>query len=165
MDRAVGLERDSRALLAAVDDVEDAERELDVRMRDGLGVNMVDFSVLRWVDRVHRRGGTTRVGDIADQFGVSSGSATEIVHRLTRAGLLERTVHPGDARVRRLVPTAEAEQRLFELVGTVRADLDALLVTVTEQEEARLLQLLGCVSDILRGQHEPAQRGSGVRPR
>ena len=158
MNRAVGTARDSRALLAAVDDVEDAERELDVRMRDGLGVNTVDFSVLRWVDRVHRRGGTTRVGDIADQFGVSSGSATEIVHRLTRAGLLQRTVHPGDARVRRLVPTQEAEQRLIDLIGEVRADLDALLETVTEQEEQRLLQLLGSVSVILRGQREPAPR-------
>ena len=157
MDRLVATVRDSRALLAAVDDVEDAERELDVRLRDGLGVNTVDFAVLRWVDRVHRRGGTTRVGDIADQFGVSSGSATEIVHRLTRAGLLQRTVHPGDARVRRLLPTDAAEQRLSDLVGDVRADLDALLETVTEQEEARLLQLLGCVSGILRGQREPAQ--------
>jgi len=158
LELAVATARDSKALLAAVDDVEDAERELDVRMRDGLGVNTVDFAVLRWVDRVHRRGGTTRVGDIAAQFGVSSGSATEIVHRLTRAGLLHRVVHPADARVRRLVPTEAADARLCEMVGHVRADLDALLETVTEEEERRLLQLLGSISGILRDQRGPSGR-------
>jgi DNA-binding MarR family transcriptional regulator len=140
----------AHALVAAVDAVEDAEKALDQRIRIVLGVNNTDFAVLQYLDRVQRRGGSTRVGDIADRFGVSSGSATEIVHRLTNAGLVHRVPHPSDARVRRLALTDVASRRLAEIVGTVRADLDALLDTIPDAEEARLIELLGQVRDIFR---------------
>ena len=140
----------AHALVAAVDAVEDAEKALDQRVRVVLGVNNTDFAVLQHLDRVQRRGGTVRVGDIAARFGVSSGSATEIVHRLTNAGLVHRVPHPSDARVRRLALTDSAAQRLEEIVGTVRAELDTLLDTIAPGEEERLLELLGQVRDIFR---------------
>jgi DNA-binding MarR family transcriptional regulator len=140
----------AHALVAAVDAVEDAEKALDQRVRGVLGVNNTDFAVLQYLDRVQRRGESARVGDIAARFGVSSGSATEIVHRLTAAGLVHRVLHPSDARVRRLELTETAAERLGEIVGGVRADLDALLETIDPGEEARLLELLGQVRDIFR---------------
>ena len=140
----------AQALVAAVDAVEDAEKALDQRVRIELGVNNTDFAVLQYLDRVQRRGGSTRVGDIAGRFGVSSGSATEIVHRLTNAGLVHRVPHPSDARVRRLALTDDASRRLEEIVGAVRADLDALLDTIPQHEEERLIALLGQVRDIFR---------------
>jgi DNA-binding MarR family transcriptional regulator len=140
----------AHALVVAVDAVEDAEKALDQRVRFELGVNNTDFTVLQFLDRVQRRGGSTRVGDIAARFGVSSGSATEIVHRLTNAGLVHRVPHPSDARVRRLALTDVASRRLEEIVGAVRADLDALLDTIPNDEEARLLDLLSQVRDIFR---------------
>lgn len=140
----------ARALVAAVDAVEDAEKALDQRVRVVLGVNNTDFAVLQYLDRVQRRGGTVRVGEIAARFGVSSGSATEIVHRLTDAGLVHRVPHPSDARVRRLALTESAAERLDQIVGSVRAELDALLDTIDSAEEERLLQLLGQVRDIFR---------------
>lgn len=140
----------AQALVAAVDAVEDAEKALDQRIRIELGVNNTDFAVLQYLDRVQRRGGSTRVGDIAARFGVSSGSATEIVHRLTNAGLVHRVPHPSDARVRRLALTDDASRRLEEIVGAVRADLDALLDTIPQDEEERLIELLGQVRDIFR---------------
>ncbi len=140
----------ARALVAAVDAVEDAEKALDQRVRVVLGVNNTDFAVLQHLDRVQRRGGTVRVGEIAARFGVSSGSATEIVHRLTDAGLVHRVPHPSDARVRRLALTDSAAERLDQIVGSVRAELDALLDTIDSAEEERLLQLLGQVRDIFR---------------
>ena len=140
----------AHALVAAVDAVEDAEKALDQRVRVVLGVNNTDFAVLQHLDRVQRRGGTVRVGDIAARFGVSSGSATEIVHRLTNAGLVHRVPHPSDARVRRLALTETAAERLEAIVGGVRADLDALLDSIAPGEEERLLELLGQVRDIFR---------------
>lgn len=145
-------------LVTALDRVEDAGQAFDLRMRDSLGINTIDFAVLRWVDRVHRRGGTTRVGDVAQHFGVSSGSATEIVHRLTRARLLQRTPHPTDARVRRLEPTPEAEERMLALVGEVRADLDTLIGGVPEDERRRLADLLEAVCAIFEAERQPARR-------
>ncbi|MFD1722849.1 MarR family winged helix-turn-helix transcriptional regulator [Amnibacterium endophyticum] len=150
----------SAPVLAALDRLEDAGQALDLRTRDSLGVNTIDYAVLRWVERVHRRGGTTRVGDIAQHFGVSSGSATEIVHRLTRAGLLQRAPHPTDARVRRLEPTAEALERMSVLVGGTRAELDSLLATVTDAERERMAELLSAVTAILEGRKRP---GGGDR--
>jgi DNA-binding MarR family transcriptional regulator len=72
------------------------------------------------------------------------------VHRLTNAGLVHRVPHPSDARVRRLALTDTAAQRLEEIVGGVRADLDALLDSIKPGEEERLLELLGQVRDIFR---------------
>jgi DNA-binding MarR family transcriptional regulator len=140
----------AHALVTAVDAVEDAEKALDQRVRVVLGVNNTDFAVLQYLDRVQRRGGSARVGDIAARFGVSSGSATEIVHRLTNAGLVHRVPHPSDARVRRLALTDTASLRLEEIVGGVRADLDALLDSIAPGEEERLIELLGQVRDIFR---------------
>lgn len=140
----------AHALVTAVDAVEDAEKALDQRVRSVLGVNNTDFAVLQYLDRVQRRGGASRVGDIAARFGVSSGSATEIVHRLTNAGLVHRVPHPSDARVRRLALTETASDRLEQIVGRVRHDLDALLDTIPAGEEARLIDLLGQVRDIFR---------------
>lgn len=137
------------ALMRSLDEVEDAQQALDVRVRTGLGINAVDCAVLRWVDRVHRRGGSSRVGDITDHFGVSSGSATEIVHRLTRAGLLRRQAHPTDARVRSLVPTDRAGERLEHFVGLGRRDLDLLLTSMSPEEQQRAAELLEAVRRIL----------------
>jgi DNA-binding MarR family transcriptional regulator len=140
----------AHALVTAVDAVQDAEKALDQRVRVVLGVNNTDFAVLQYLDRVQRRGGSTRVGDIAARFGVSSGSATEIVHRLTGAGLVHRVPHPSDARVRQLALTATATERLEGIIGGVRADLDALLETIPPVEEARILELLHQVGEIFR---------------
>ncbi len=140
----------AHALVTAVDALEDAEKALDQHVRVELGVNNTDFAVLQYLDRLQRRGGSARVGDIAQRFGVSSGSATEIVHRLTSAGLVHRVPHPSDARVRRLAITDSAAARLEEIVGGVRADLDTLLDSIAPGEETRLLELLSQVRDIFR---------------
>lgn len=140
----------AHALVSAVDDVEDAGKALDQRVRGALGVNNTDLAVLQYLDRMQRRGNSARVGDIAARFGVSSGSATEIVHRLTSADLVHRVPHPTDARVRRLELTPMATTRLEEVLGPVRVDLDALLDSISPEEEVRLIQLLGHVRDIFR---------------
>lgn len=137
-------------LVAAVDALDDAERAFDQRVRTVLGVNNTDFGVLHWIDRVQRRGGTARVGGIAARFGVSSGSATEIVHRLTEAGLVRRVAHPTDARVRCLVLTEDAAARLDDIAGAVRTDLDALVSSILDGERDRLIELLDTVRDIYR---------------
>ena len=148
----------AHAIVAAVDAVEDAEKALDQRVRSALGVNNTDLAVLQFLDRVQRRGDRARVGDIAARFGVSSGSATEIVHRLTAAGLVHRVTHPSDARVRRLEPTPEAEERMLALVGEVRADLDTLIGGVPEDERRRLADLLEAVCAIFEAERQPARR-------
>ena len=140
----------AKALVAAVDEVDDAERAFDQQVRSAFGVNNTDFSVLHFVDREQRRGGTVRVGDIAVRFGVSSGSATEIVHRLTESGLVHRVPHPTDARVRRLELTEDASTRFAELLGPVRTELDALLATIPDADQMRMVQLLALVRDIFR---------------
>jgi DNA-binding MarR family transcriptional regulator len=146
----------AHALVAAVDAVEDAEKALDQRVRVVLGVNNTDFAVLQYLDREQRRGSDVRVGDIAARFGVSSGSATEIVHRLTGAGLVHRVPHPSDARVRRIALTDSATERLEAIVGGVRADLETLLDSIQPGEEARMIELLDQVREIFRSGSSPS---------
>lgn len=146
-----GISGAVRALVAAIDEVSEAERDLDHRVRAEFGVNTTDVAALQYVDRITRRGRPALARDIARRFDLRSGTATEVVHRLERAGLLRRTTDPSDGRNRVLELTDQAAARLEELIGDVRSDLNELLDAISGEEEARLIELLGAVRDIYRG--------------
>lgn len=145
-----GVSEAVRALVVAIDEVDDAEHELDLRVRARFGVHHTDLAALQYVDRVTRRGRTARASDLAQRFGISSGSATEVVNRLERAELVNRVRDAADGRNRTIVLTSTATERLDELVGDIRSNLNALLQLISEQEETRLIELLHAVRDIFR---------------
>lgn len=146
-----GISEAVRALVVAIEEVDDAERELDQRVRIEFGVNSTDLAALQYVDRLTRRARPARASDIARRFEMSSGSATEVVNRLERAQLLSRVRDPDDGRNRILRLTEAAAGRLNELVGDVRSNLNDLLLGISDEEEARLIELLNSVRDIFRG--------------
>jgi len=146
-----GISEAVRALVVAVEEVDEAERDLDQRVRARFGVNHTDLAALQYIDRITRRGRPARASDIARRFDISSGAATEVVNRLARAELLERIRDPEDGRNRILHLSDTATERLDELVGNVRSNLNDLLLSISDEEEARLIELLNNVRDIFRG--------------
>lgn len=79
-------------------------------------------------------GGAPSVTEIADRLMLARHSATELVERAERAGLVSRTTDRGDGRVKRVALTPLGERRLEASVVALR------------EERQRLLELLGSVA-------------------
>lgn len=88
--------------------------------------------------RVLRRSPGIRVQDAALELGVASNSVSTLVKQLSRAGLIERSTDPQDARAAQLRLTQEAETYLKDL-GSAREDAVArALDSMTEQDRQAL---------------------------
>ena len=60
---------------------------------------------------IHRKG-TTAVSDIGDELGISNPAASQMIDRLVQDGLVLRTEHPDDRRVKQIKLTEKG----FELI-------------------------------------------------
>lgn len=143
-------------LIAAIDDAVDAQRELEHRLRGEFGTNNTDFRALLLVFRLRRRGHPAHPSDLTRGLGISSGTASQVIARLGQAQLLERAPDPADARAGLLTLTDAAAQRLASSTEAVRNDLDRILASVDDPEEARLIDLLEQVRDVLIQHRGPA---------
>jgi len=77
-------------------------REFMSAMRD-TGLSMPQLSTLL---RLHHEGGCA-ISEVGGHLGVTAAAASQLVERLVKSGLLERTERPGDRRVRELTLTDE----------------------------------------------------------
>jgi DNA-binding MarR family transcriptional regulator len=135
-------------LIVAIDDAVDAQRSLEQDLRHAFGTNNTDFRALLLVFRLRRRGRAVRPGDVTRGLGISSGATSQVIGRLIAAGLLERTADPTDARAGALTLSADAADRLAAATGALRTDLDAIVASLDNAEEARLVGLLEQVRDV-----------------
>jgi DNA-binding MarR family transcriptional regulator len=91
----------------------------------GAGYHDITVAQARIAARIGPNG--TRLGELADQAQVAKQTATALVDRLERAGYVERTVDPTDARARlvrigrrgaEIIPIARAEEAKIEAEWT-----------------------------------------------
>jgi len=118
----------SWALRAVVRASGDVDRELAAR----LGLRPLDYAAMS-----HVMSGGEPLGpvEVSARLGISTGSGTELVDRLERAGHLRRERHPTDRRRVRLQPTEESVGRVLEALGPLLADLDAVADGFTADEQ------------------------------
>lgn len=79
------------------------------------------------------------VRELADRLQLRHHSVVELANRAQSEGLVERVAHPGDARVVRVVLTADGEQILARLSALHRDELrrmDAVLIPPSWDEES-----------------------------
>lgn len=153
-----------RAVIAAVDGVDGAERDFRRHLREQLHLNGTDLAALQLIDRMQRAGTAAHVSDIAHRLAISSGSATEVVNRLQRGDLIHRAVDPDDLRGRILHLTEATAVRLSELTEPLRTALNRLLGSFSLEEQIRLVYILTRIQDTL---HEHTATGPdepGPRP-
>ena len=144
----VGADGEASPLIVAIDDAVDAQRDLQQELRAEFGTNNTDFRALLLVFRLRRRGRAVRPGDLTRGLGISSGATSQIIGRLTTAGLLERASDPTDARAGVLTLSADASARLASATESVRTDLDAIIASLGGSEETRIIGLLEQVRDV-----------------
>jgi DNA-binding MarR family transcriptional regulator len=97
--------------------------------------------------------GRLRMGDLADDLGVTARTITSLVDALQREGLLSRLPDPTDRRATLLELTEKARTQ-FEQVRSLQMELgEELVAPLDTQQRRQLLDLLGRLNkEVLRGE-------------
>ena len=90
-------------------------------------------------------GGPLSMGQIADLLDVSVASATGIVDRLEKRGMVRRHRDEDDRRVVRVVPTDQARELVVEMHREHRDRLRAVLQELTDEELRGFRSALGAM--------------------
>lgn len=97
------------------------------------GLSGMDLNALMRLSRsLDRR---LRMSDLATQTALSTSGVTRLVDRLTRAGLVERELDPGDRRSAYAVLTAAGAQRLTEVLPDYLVAVDRWLTGLLTPEQ------------------------------
>jgi len=105
-----------------------------------LGLTHVQFVLLAgawWLARQNQRPSQR---ELADHAGTDRMMTSQVVRTLESRGLLRRELDEVDARVRRLVVTAEGGRLAVEAIATVEATDEAYFASVPDRDE--LMDLL-----------------------
>lgn len=83
--------------------------------------------------------GPQRTIDLAEQLGVNSSTATRMIDRLVRRGLVRREPHPDDRRSTRVEITEEGRDVVVAVTQRRRSEFATLLRKMTEEMQACLV--------------------------
>lgn len=92
-------------------------------------------------------GGRLTSAQLAALLGMTSGGCTALVHRLERAGCVQREPHPHDGRSALLALTPRVHARVEELLGPLGQRLDGLAAALSGAERAIVAGFLARVAD------------------
>ncbi|WP_280392657.1 MarR family winged helix-turn-helix transcriptional regulator [Nocardia brasiliensis] len=110
------------------------------------GLSGMDLNALMRLSRSPDR--RLRMSDLATQTALSTSGVTRLVDRLTRAGLVERELDPGDRRSAYAVLTAAGAQRLTEVLPDYLVAVDRWLTgLLTPEQLAGFVTALRIVRD------------------
>ncbi|MFF2556404.1 MarR family winged helix-turn-helix transcriptional regulator [Nocardia sp. NPDC058058] len=122
--------QESQALQAAVDGVDEAAAAV-------LGVNRTDLRCLEVLMR-----GEATPGQLAIELGLTSGSVTTVVDRLTKAGYVERHREDGDRRKVLIRSTPAAQAKAWEIYGPIATEGAAELSEYSAEQLNTVLEFL-----------------------
>ena len=114
--------------------VEPLQRELAARH----GIPLADLHALRVLELT----GAIPVSRLGSELGLARSSATNLVDRLERAGLVERTTSREDRRVTLVGPSADGIAALGSFAVVRESDLARRLLALPEGDRAVLADLL-----------------------
>jgi DNA-binding MarR family transcriptional regulator len=137
----------------ALRDVNRAADEVDHALARRLGLRALDYTAVNHVLGADQPMGPFELGR---RLGISSGSATELVDRLERAGHLERRRDRHDRRRVALHPSEETLARVIEELSPLFAAVDHAAGDYTEAELAAVVRYLRTAAEIMRGFARPA---------
>jgi DNA-binding MarR family transcriptional regulator len=122
------------AFLRAAALVEPLQREIAARH----GIALADLHALR----VLELSGAAPVSRLGAELGLARSSATNLVDRLERAGLVSRAASPDDRRVTLVRPSAAGLAALESFAMVRESDLVRRLLALDEGERAAFADLL-----------------------
>jgi DNA-binding MarR family transcriptional regulator len=145
------------------------QRLMSLLMRTGAGDSLsmmqesgVSFAQMITLYMLHARGGQS-VSSIAERTKLSLPTASQMIDRMVRGGLVSRTENPDDRRSRLVAMTPNGQKLLAELHGQRHRDLAATLGLLPPELADRFATVLGPVTEHL--EKAMAERMSGEAPR
>lgn len=122
-------------------------RPADARSPDWLDQELT-FSQLRLLFLLREQGPVTMSG-LAEALAVTAATASGVVERIERRGLVERRHRPDDRRVVECVLTEAGERLVREMAGARLDALRAMLAVLTPEELAQFDRLVGLIVERL----------------
>ena len=138
-------------VLWAVRDLQRAQAALDRALAARLALRPLDYTAMTHVLTSDRPLGPV---ELAARLGISSGSGTELVDRLERAGHLHRRRAADDRRRIVLEPDGAAVARLLEELAPLFDELDRLATTFTPAEQDAIRRYLVASAERVRSYAE-----------
>lgn len=120
-------------------------------------MNSSDLAALRMLVIRERRGEPVTPQEIAEHLGISTASATTLLHRLTARGHIQREHHPQDGRSRVVTLTEKARAEFF---AQFRGQLDTMRKLVRSYPADQRRTIAGFLEDL----SEALQRGDKHHP-
>jgi DNA-binding MarR family transcriptional regulator len=141
----------SRALGALLRVVATVEA-IEVQRFGDLGVTISQLRVM------HRlRDSPASCGQVADHLGITASTATALIERMVRRGLVDRGVRPGDRRVIELCLSDRGRRLLEEAGGARRGVIRAGIARLAAEERSALAELLDrLAASVQSGETSPA---------
>lgn len=93
--------------------------------------------------------GGLAMGELCQRVGSACSTATDLIDRMERNGLVERVRDPKDRRVIRLHITSRGEEVVARVVDASRSNLAQKLHALAEEEKEQLLQALARLQTLL----------------
>jgi DNA-binding MarR family transcriptional regulator len=118
-------------------------------MRDFMGYareSGLSMAQLGALFQIRRRGGCG-VTELADELGVTSSAASQLLERLVHQGLILRSEDPGDRRVKQVVLTDKGLQVLQESIRARQSWLNDLADTLSDSEKQVIITGLNILID------------------
>ena len=123
------------------------------------GLSMTQFSTLM---TLHKRG-TCAISEIAEELGISTAAASQMVDRMVNDGMILRTEDPNDRRVKLISLTDRGGQLLRENFQARRDWLGEIIKSLSSEEKEQVRQVFEMLVGKL-GQLESANSEHGHRP-
>ncbi len=109
----------------------------------------LSFTQVNTLMRLHYTG-QADISDIGAQMGISNAAASQLVERLVRMGLLERTEDTIDRRIKRLTLTHSGHALAEKLVDTRRRWMERFTNSLTSQQRESIAAALNVLTEAAR---------------
>lgn len=125
--------------------------QIDTKLREDHSLSLAMFWPLYVVGR--DPDGTLRVGELAQQLGLTVGGTSKIVDRVEQAGLFQRVPDAADRRASRVGLTETGRRKLAATSETCEAWLSATFGAALDADQQQAMhEFIGRLLDVINGE-------------
>lgn len=98
--------------------------------------------------------GDMTIGELGNKMYLASSTATDLIDRMERNGLVERVRDSSDRRVVRLHMLEKGKEMIQKVLESRKRYLEKILVRVSAQEQEDLVRALQSIYDLMKDEYE-----------
>lgn len=98
--------------------------------------------------------GDMTIGELGSKMYLASSTATDLIDRMERNGLVERLRDSADRRVVRLHMLDKGQEMIQKVLESRKRYLDKILASISEQEKQDLVRALQSIYELMKDEYE-----------